>query len=122
MGFSAEVRPPTEWLRIAGAVRPAEGEVVTTRIADDSDSAHRAGPYVAVCKVDGAVRAFRDECPQCGLPVGGGRLDGGLLWCPGCLEPYDVRLGGVGRKRPRLRLMPLALREDGGVVCVALSA
>ncbi|MCX2732441.1 hypothetical protein OOZ19_19550 [Saccharopolyspora sp. NFXS83] len=111
---SSEVHPPAEsWVDVPGVSDLAQGEIVTTRAA---------GEFIAVCNADGVVRAFLDECPQCGLPIGGGRLLGDLLWCAGCVEPFDVPAGGVGRKRARLRLTARSLTVSGGTARIALSA
>ncbi|GAA3353719.1 Rieske (2Fe-2S) protein [Saccharopolyspora gregorii] len=113
MVSSENSRPAQSWVPVPGVSDLAPGEVVTTKIG---------GEFIAVCNAGGVVRAFRDECPQCALPIGGGRLLGDLLWCAGCAEPFDVSAGGVGRKRARFRLAARSLTVSEGSARIALSA
>ncbi|MFR9728703.1 hypothetical protein ACL03H_05685 [Saccharopolyspora sp. MS10] len=111
---SSELHPPAaRWADLPGVWGLEPGAVLTVKAG---------GEFVAVCNAGGAMRAFRDECPQCRSPIGGGRLEGDLLWCPGCVEPFDVGSGGIGRKRARLRLTAMSLTVSGSVVRIALSA
>ena len=55
---------------------------------------------LAVANVAGTLLAYRNACAACGGSLDGGRLDGGVLSCPGCGRGFDLpRAGRPGRAR-----------------------
>ena len=78
---------------------------------------------LAVANVGGTLLAYRNACAACGGPLLGGRLDGGVLSCPGCSRGFDLPRAGrpVQPGVPQLGPVPL-LRERDGRVRVALPA
>jgi Fe-S cluster biogenesis protein NfuA/nitrite reductase/ring-hydroxylating ferredoxin subunit len=88
----------------------------------DSRAVNVAGAPVLVCRVGGALYAYRDSCPECGSSLAKGEIDGAALRCPGCRRQYDLRLAGLGLDDPARHLDPLPLLsdEDGGGVRIAV--
>jgi Fe-S cluster biogenesis protein NfuA/nitrite reductase/ring-hydroxylating ferredoxin subunit len=78
---------------------------------------------LAVANVDGTLLAYRNACAACGGALDAGRLDGGVLSCPGCGRGFDLPRAGrpVEPGVPQLGPVPL-LREPDGRVRVALPA
>jgi Fe-S cluster biogenesis protein NfuA/nitrite reductase/ring-hydroxylating ferredoxin subunit len=78
---------------------------------------------LAVANVAGTLLAYRNACAACGGSLDGGRLDGGVLSCPGCGRGFDLPRAGrpVEPGVPQLGPIPL-LREPDGRVRVALPA
>jgi Fe-S cluster biogenesis protein NfuA/nitrite reductase/ring-hydroxylating ferredoxin subunit len=78
---------------------------------------------LAVANVAGTLLAYRNACAACGGPLDGGRLDGGVLSCPGCGRGFDLPRAGrpVEPGVPQLGPVPL-LRDPDGRVRVALPA
>jgi Fe-S cluster biogenesis protein NfuA/nitrite reductase/ring-hydroxylating ferredoxin subunit len=78
---------------------------------------------LAVANVEGTLLAYRNACAACGGPLAGGRLDGGVLSCPGCGRGFDLPRAGrpVEAGVPQLGPVPL-LRDPDGRVRVALPA
>lgn len=80
-----------------------------------------AGTPLLLCNVDGEVYAFRDECPECGMPLHEGKLSGPVLVCPWQNCAYDARTGRRvdGAASERLVVFPVAV--DEGSVKLALN-
>ena len=76
---------------------------------------------VLVCAVRGTLYAYRDECPACGSPLGGGTLAREVLTCP-CGSRYDVCRAGTGLDGLAAHLDPLPLLADSQGVRVAVPA
>lgn len=118
MGASAPVpRPPAApvagvWTRVRGGETVAPGEV--RRLVVD-------GVPLVLCRLAGALYAYRTPCPGCGDPLEGAWLAAGNLVCSACSRQYDVR--GAGRcTKDATRLEPLPLLEQDGGVRVAIPA
>jgi Fe-S cluster biogenesis protein NfuA/nitrite reductase/ring-hydroxylating ferredoxin subunit len=118
MGASAPVpRPPAApvagvWTRVRGGETVAPGEV--RRLVVD-------GVPLVLCRLAGALYAYRTPCPGCGDPLEGAWLAAGNLVCSECSRQYDVR--GAGRcTKDATRLEPLPLLEQDGGVRVAIPA
>lgn len=90
----------------------------------DSRAVNLGGVPVLVCRVDGALYAYRDSCPECGSSLAKGEIDGAALRCPGCRRQYDVKMAGLGLDDPARHLDPLPLLPDteGGGVRIAVGA
>ena len=88
----------------------------------DAQAVNLAGIPVLMCRVDGAVFAYRDSCPECAAPLSGGRLAGQSLQCPACGRHYDVRMAGAGLDDPRRHLEPLPLLVEDGGLRIAIGA
>jgi len=86
----------------------------------DARSVIVAGVPVLVCRVGGAMFAYRDACPECTAPLSGGRLVGESLQCASCGRHYDVHLAGAGLDDPRRHLEPLPLLQDADGLRIAI--
>ncbi|HZD97906.1 MAG TPA: NifU family protein [Micromonosporaceae bacterium] len=75
---------------------------------------------VLVCRVGGAMFAYRDSCPECTASLSGGHLVGESLQCASCGRRYDVRLAGAGLDDPRRHLEPLPLLQDADGLRIAI--
>lgn len=110
----ADTAPPAPaWTEIAGAHTLAPGELMSVRVGRES---------VLVCNASGERYAYRDRCPACTAALAEAVLDGAVLTCAGCQEPYDVQRAGRGVRESHLHLEPLPLLSDNGVARVALPA
>jgi Fe-S cluster biogenesis protein NfuA/nitrite reductase/ring-hydroxylating ferredoxin subunit len=88
----------------------------------DARAVNLAGIPVLLCRIGGAMFAYRDSCPECGTPLSGGQLAGQSLRCPACGHHYDVRMAGAGLDDPRHHLEPLPLLNDGNGLRIAIGA
>ena len=79
------------------------------------------GVPVVVCRLDDDLLAYRNRCPVCGGIWADERLNGKVLACGGCGERYDVRLAGSGLNGRKVRLEPLPLLAQDGVVRIAIA-
>ena len=80
------------------------------------------GSRIVLCRVDGRLYAYRDACPACGSPMGGGNVNGSLMVCPSCNKNYDPRLAGRSTESRGLHLEPVPLLEDRDGVRVAIAS
>jgi Fe-S cluster biogenesis protein NfuA/nitrite reductase/ring-hydroxylating ferredoxin subunit len=85
-------------------------------------SSEAMGSRIVLSRVDGILYAFRDACPACGSPMGGGNVNGSLLVCPSCNKNYDPRLAGRSTESRGLHLEPVPLLEDQDGVRVAIAS
>ena len=79
-----------------------------------------AGKRLVVCRVDGNLYAYRNNCPACNMPFDAGALEEGLLRCP-LGHRYDVQHAGRCAEMPTAHLDPFPLLFQEGVVRVALT-
>ena len=86
----------------------------------DARSVNVAGVPVLVCRVGGAMFAYRDACPECTASLSGGRLAGESLQCASCGRHYDVHHAGAGLDDPRRHLEPLPLLQDADGLRIAI--
>ncbi|MBB5152582.1 NifU family protein [Saccharopolyspora phatthalungensis] len=105
--------PGTAWVDVAAAGDLAPGEVTVVTVDHLS---------LVMCRTDGDLYAYLNNCPSCSNPFTGALLDGVLLECPRCRERYDVRRAGRAEQRAAQSLSPLPLLTDAGSVRVALPA
>jgi len=85
-------------------------------------SSEAMGSRIVLSRVDGILYAFRDACPACGSPMGGGDINENLLVCPSCNKNYDPRLAGRSTESRGLHLEPVPLLEDQDGVRVAIAS
>jgi Fe-S cluster biogenesis protein NfuA/nitrite reductase/ring-hydroxylating ferredoxin subunit len=90
---------------------PGGSDVRSVMVADVS---------VLVCRVGGALYAYRDACPECTASLSGGRLAGESLQCASCGRHYDVHLAGAGLDEPGRHLEPLPLLPDADGLRIAI--
>lgn len=92
-------------------------------------AAFLVGGYpVLACRTGQDLYAYRDYCPRCTGSLAGATLHrstdaepgGSLLSCPTCRGHFDLRHGGACLEDRGLRLDPLPLLAQGGVLCVAI--
>jgi Fe-S cluster biogenesis protein NfuA/nitrite reductase/ring-hydroxylating ferredoxin subunit len=100
----------SEWRELDGAADLAPGSLA-------------ALGGLTVANVEGTLLAYRNACAACGGPLDRGRLDGGVLSCPGCGREFDLPRAGRPLEPgvPQLGPVPL-LRDPDGRVRVALPA
>ncbi|HEX6493096.1 MAG TPA: NifU family protein, partial [Candidatus Dormibacteraeota bacterium] len=100
------------WTRVVAGDAVAPGEV--RHLVVD-------GVPLVLCRLAGALYAYRTPCPGCADPLESAWLAAGNLVCPNCNRQYDVR--GAGRcTEDAMRLEPLPLLEEEGGVRVAIPA
>jgi Fe-S cluster biogenesis protein NfuA/nitrite reductase/ring-hydroxylating ferredoxin subunit len=86
----------------------------------DARSVIVADVPVLVCRVGGAMFAYRDACPECTASLSGGRLVGESLQCASCGRHYDVHHAGAGLDDRRRHLEPLPLLQDADGLRIAI--
>lgn len=90
-----------EWTVVAAAEDVPEGS---------ARAFESAGFPVLLCNVDGEIYGFRNECLNCGMPIGESRLSGPVVVCPWQNCAYDARTGRrVDGEDGRLQIYPVAL-------------
>jgi len=85
-------------------------------------SSEAMGSRIVLCRIEGRLYAYRDACPACGSPMGGGNIAGSLMVCPSCNKNYDPRLAGRSTESGGLHLEPVPLLEDRDGVRVAVAS
>lgn len=73
-----------------------------------------------LCNIAGTIYAVQNACPHRGLSLEQGMLEGPVLTCPWHGYQYDLQRGGRCLNDPAVRLEPLPVSIEGGVVRVAL--
>jgi Fe-S cluster biogenesis protein NfuA/nitrite reductase/ring-hydroxylating ferredoxin subunit len=99
------------WVPLDTAKELADGAWEPVRVA---------GKRLVVCRVDGNLYAYRNNCPNCNMPFDGGALKEGLLHCPRG-HRYDVQHAGRSADVSTAHLDPFPLLLQEGVVRVALT-
>jgi len=90
-------------------------------LGDETGMSVRVGDLrLVVCRVNGDLYAYRNNCPTCNMPLSTGILESGLLRC-GLGHQYDVRQAGRCADNPDVHLdpLPLLVRDDQVKVAVA---
>ncbi len=100
------------WIALENAQQLEDGAWMPVRVA---------GKRLVLCRVDGNLYAYRNNCPACNLPFDAGALEGGLLRCP-LGHRYDVQRAGRCAEMPTAHLDPYPLLFQEGIVRVALTA
>ncbi len=104
-------RSKPNWIALENAQRLEDGAWMPVRVA---------GKRLVICRVDGNLYAYRNNCPACNMPFDSGALEGGLLRCP-FGHRYDVQHAGRCAEMPTAHLDPYPLLFQEGVVRVALT-
>jgi Fe-S cluster biogenesis protein NfuA/nitrite reductase/ring-hydroxylating ferredoxin subunit len=115
-GAATTVAQPPErvkpnWIVLENAQQLDDGAWLPVRVA---------GKRLVVCKLEGKLYAYRNNCPACNMPFDAGALEEGLLRCP-LGHRYDVRHAGRCAEMPTAHLDPFPLLLEEGVVRVALA-
>jgi Fe-S cluster biogenesis protein NfuA/nitrite reductase/ring-hydroxylating ferredoxin subunit len=108
-------RPPERtkpnWIALENAQQLDDGAWMPLRVA---------GKRLVVCRVDGNLYAYRNNCPACNMPFDAGFFEAGFLHCP-LGHRYDVRHAGRCVEIPTAHLDPFPLLLQEGVARVALA-
>lgn len=78
------------------------------------------GQPVLFCKLNEDFYAYDVNCPGCGQPLEGGRIEDTILACPICLQRYDLVHAGRGVDISTLHLEPIPLLRENGHARVAI--
>ena len=73
-----------------------------------------------LCNVAGTVYAVRNACPHRQMPLDNALLEGSVLTCSWHGYQYDLRQGGRCLNDPSVKLEPLPMRIEEGIIRVAL--
>ncbi len=79
-----------------------------------------SGRSILFCRLGETFYAYNSQCPGCGKPLQGARLELTNLVCPHCRQHYDVIRAGRGLDQPSLHLEPFPLLFERGQAQVAL--
>jgi Fe-S cluster biogenesis protein NfuA/nitrite reductase/ring-hydroxylating ferredoxin subunit len=104
-------RAKPNWIVLENAQQLDDGAWLPVRVA---------GKRLVVCRVDGKLYAYRNNCPACNMPFDAGSLEEGLLRCP-LGHRYEVQQAGRCPEMPTAHLDPFPLLLQEGVVRVALA-
>ena len=77
------------------------------------------GVLLALCNVNGTIRAVDNTCPHAGGPLGEGSLDGEVLECPWHGWRFNVRTG-ERPENPEITVACLQVRVLGSEVQVKI--
>ena len=69
-------RSKPNWIALENAQRLEDGAWMPMRVA---------GKRLVLCRVDGNLYAYRNNCPACNIPFDSGALEGGSLRCPSAI-------------------------------------
>jgi Fe-S cluster biogenesis protein NfuA/nitrite reductase/ring-hydroxylating ferredoxin subunit len=103
-------RATPNWIVIDHALQLDDGAGMSVRVGD---------LRLVICKVNGDLYAYRNNCPTCNMPLNTRMLDSGLLQC-GLGHQYDVRQAGRCPDNPNVHLDPFPLLILDDVVKVAV--
>lgn len=92
-----------DWTSIGELERLAPGATTTVE-----------GGRILVCRVDGALYAYRNLCGSCRAPLQAAGLAGEVLTCAACGTKFDVRLAGRSLDGAAAHLDPLPLLSSDG--------
>jgi Fe-S cluster biogenesis protein NfuA/nitrite reductase/ring-hydroxylating ferredoxin subunit len=108
----ATERSKPDWTVLENAQQLEDGTWMPVRVA---------GKRLVVCRVNGSLYAYRNNCPACNMPFDAGALEAGFLRCP-LGHRYDVQHAGSCAEIPSAHLDPFPLLLQEGVVRVALTS
>jgi Fe-S cluster biogenesis protein NfuA/nitrite reductase/ring-hydroxylating ferredoxin subunit len=107
------VSPAGDWVTLAArATHIGEGTVLKTTVSGDS---------VLIARAGSVFYAYAASCPACAGAMDDAALDGTALVCDVCGARYDIRRAGAGIESD-LRMEPLPLLEESGVLRIAIPA
>jgi Fe-S cluster biogenesis protein NfuA/nitrite reductase/ring-hydroxylating ferredoxin subunit len=107
-------RPAPIWLTLDDARELEPGSLRTVPVG---------GVELLVANVDGAMLAYRSECPCCGTGLAEATLEGEILTCRRCGHGFALTQAGraVGSDDVYLEPVPLLRRNEGLDLSVALA-
>jgi Fe-S cluster biogenesis protein NfuA/nitrite reductase/ring-hydroxylating ferredoxin subunit len=113
MSSPAPVAPAgPAWVSVDGIEGLPDGSLTAVQVE---------GEAIVVGSVGGALLAYANACAGCGGPLEGGRLEGGILDCPGCGLRFDLPAAGRAAGGEDLQLRPVPLLSDGAGTRVAVA-
>lgn len=81
---------------------------------------HVEGRRLALVRYEGIVHALEDICPHADASIACGPVENGCIACPWHYAEFDLKTGAV-LSGPATEDIPVyPVREEGGVVSVAL--
>ena len=99
------------WTKLAVLDELPPGSLMEVEIGED---------LVAICNVEGEVRAIYGSCPHQGGPLGEGALNGDLVTCP--WHMWEFHSGtGVCAMNPDLKIPTYPVRVENGEIQVELA-
>ena len=102
--LEATIPAPYSWFRAAAPDELPEGVFIARDVE---------GERVLLARLDGAVRAYVDQCPGSPLTLNAGVIRDGILLCPWHDCRYDLRTGlRVDRSAPGLTVLQSAVTSD----------
>ncbi len=80
------------------------------------------GHAIALVRYEGVVHALEDICPHADAPIALGPVENGCIACPWHYAEFDLKTGAVlsGPATEGVSVYPV--REEDGIVSVALEA
>jgi nitrite reductase/ring-hydroxylating ferredoxin subunit len=113
MSSPAPVAPAgPAWVSVDGVEGLPDGSLTAVQVE---------GEAIVVGSVDGALLAYANACAGCGGRLEGGRLEAGILDCPGCGLRFDLPAAGRSAGGEDLQLRPVPLLSDGAGTRVAVA-
>ena len=98
------------WVQVASEAEVPAGSLIETEAA---------GRYIALCNVEGELRAMDGTCPHQGGPLGEGSLNGEFVTCPWHMWDFHSVTGACAFNE-RVRVEVFEVRRDAGAVMVNL--
>ena len=74
-----------------------------------------AGTAIVLCRADGKLHAFVNNCPHAGLPLGDGELRRHVITCPFHGYTFDIRTGrniDFPEQEQPLTTLPVRVEDD----------
>ncbi len=92
------------WTRIASRKELPPGTLIEVE---------HQGRYIAVCNVEGEVRALDGNCPHAGGPLGEGALNGEFVTCPWHMWDFHSQTGACSfNERVKVTVYPVKVEGD----------
>ncbi len=98
------------WTKLADTAELPVGTVIEVEHGDE---------LVAICNVDGELRAMDGRCPHAGGPLGEGVLTNGKVACPYHMWEFDSKTGQCSFN-PTIQVAVYPVKAEGSRVLVDL--